>query len=225
MKHARATYKITDRGKAVLEEASDLTLADLNRYQRLQPTATVENEDEVQLDDAEITPDEIIERNYRDSESILSQELLERVKSSPPDFFERLVIDLLVAMGYGGSREDAGRSIGRTGDGGVDGLIKEDPLGIEMLYVQAKRWRNAVGRPLVQAFVGSLEGYHARRGVMATTSKFTDDAEEYIRTIEKRIVLIDGKKLVSLMMGYGIGVSTSQKYEMHKIDNGYFPED
>jgi restriction system protein len=132
------------------------------------------------------------------------------------------VIDLLVAMGYGGSVEDAGQAVGRSGDGGIDGIIKEDKLGLDVVYVQAKRWANAVGRPVVQAFAGSLEGVRARKGVLLTTSYFSQDALEYVRMIEKRIVLVDGKRLADLMIDHNIGVNVAHTYNVKRLDSDYF---
>lgn len=136
----------------------------------------------------------------------MGQELLERIAQCSPRFFERLVVDLLVAMGYGGSRQDAGQAVGRSGDGGVDGIIKEDRLGLDTVCVQAKRWDAPVGWPVVQAFAGSLDGHRARKGVLITTSRFTLDAVEYVNRIEKKVVLIDGEQLAQLMIDHGIGV-------------------
>lgn len=135
-------------------------------------------------------------------------------------------MDLLVAMGYGGSRKDAGQALGRSGDGGVDGMIKEDKLGLDVVYVQAKRWKNGntVGRPEVQAFAGSLEGHRARKGVFITTSKFTQDAIQYIQRIEKKIVLINGEELAQLMIDHNVGVTEVANYTVKKIDNDYFEE-
>jgi len=134
------------------------------------------------------------------------------------------VVDLLVAMGYGGSRKDAGEAVGQSGDGGVDGLIKEDKLGLDVVYIQAKRWEGAVGRPVVQAFAGSLEGFKARKGVMITTSRFTPDAYDYISRIEKKIVLIDGDQLGRFMVDYGVGVTDVATYVVKRVDVDYFEE-
>ena len=152
----------------------------------------------------------------------LATDVLEAVKKTSPSFFEEVVIELLVAMGYGGSVQDAGKAVGRPGDGGIDGIIKEDKLGLDFVYVQAKRWAGSVGRPAVQAFAGSLEGVRAKKGVFITTSSFTQDAFEYVRKIEKRIVLIDGEQLAELMIEHNIGVNTSQKYEIKRLDSDYF---
>ena len=152
----------------------------------------------------------------------LANDILETVRKASPTFFEELVIDLLVAMGYGGSVEDAGRAVGKSGDGGIDGIIKEDKLGLDVVYVQAKRWSSSVGRPVVQAFAGSLEGVRARKGVLITTSSFSQDALDYVQKIEKRIVLIDGKQLADLMIDHGIGVNVVQTYKIKRLDSDYF---
>ncbi|MBC6937830.1 MAG: hypothetical protein DWB42_18655 [Chloroflexi bacterium] len=170
------------------------------------------------------TPEEILEASYQDLRTDLAKELLERVKACSPRFFEKLVVDLLLAMGYGGSRKDAGAAIGQSGDGGIDGIIKEDRLGLDIVYVQAKRWDGTVGRPVVQAFAGSLEGFRARKGVFITTSTFSKDAREYVERIEKKIVLIDGEQLAQFMIDYGIGVTEVATYTVKKADQDYFGE-
>jgi restriction system protein len=152
-------------------------------------------------------------------------DLLNNTKNASPSFFERLVIDLLLAMGYGGSRKDAGEAIGGSKDGGIDGIIKEDKLGLDTIYIQAKRWENTVGRPVVQAFAGSLDGVPANRGIMITTSRFSQDAVNFVNKIQKKIVLMDGEQLARLMIEYNVGVSLIAKYEIKKIDSDYFSED
>ncbi len=171
------------------------------------------------------TPEEVLELGYQSIRNQLAQEVLNIVKKCSPRFFESVVIDLLIGMGYGGSRKDAGQAVGQSGDGGIDGIIKEDRLGLDIIYIQAKRWESTVGRPIVQAFAGSLEGKRAKRGVLITTSKFSKDAYEYIRLIEKKIVLIDGEELAQLMIEYNIGVDESQRYIIKKIDYDYFNEE
>jgi restriction system protein len=171
------------------------------------------------------TPEELLESTWSGMRQSLGQDLLSRVKGSSPQFFEQLVIDLLVRMGYGGSIADAAKRVGTSGDEGVDGLINEDRLGLDVVYVQAKRWEATVGRPVVQAFAGSLEGHRARKGVVITTSDFSPDARAYVEKIEKRIVLIDGQTLVSLMMDFGVGVATARSYSVQRIDNDYFEGD
>jgi restriction system protein len=155
----------------------------------------------------------------------LAKELLEKVKKCPPKFFENLVVELLVKMGYGGSIEDAGRAIGASGDEGLDGVIKEDRLGLDTVYIQAKRWENqTVGRLDIQKFVGALEGRKSKKGVFITTSSFTKEALEYASSVSSRIVLIDGEKLAQLMIDHNVGVSSVALYEIKKIDHDYFEE-
>ncbi len=171
------------------------------------------------------TLEERLETTHSDLTNMLANDLLERLKKCSAEFFERVVVDLLVAMGYGGSRADAGKAIGRVGDEGLDGVINEDKLGLDVVYVQAKRWQNPVGRPVVQAFAGSLEGQRARKGVLITTSQFTEDAKEYVKRIEKRIVLMDGFTLALNMIEHGVGVTEVAAYPVKKIDLDYFEAD
>jgi restriction system protein len=171
------------------------------------------------------TPQELLEQGYALHRESLASDVIAKVKICSPAFFEQLVVDLLVAMGYGGSRKDAGRAVGRSGDGGIDGIIKEDRLGLDAVYVQAKRWESSVGRPVVQAFAGSLEGHRARKGVLITTSTFSSEARDYVGRIEKRIVLIDGPQLAELMIEHGIGVAEVQTYTLKRLDSDYFEED
>jgi len=172
------------------------------------------------------TPREVIDSAYKTLRAALAKELLEKVHTSSPQFFEEIVVRLLVAMGYGGSLADAGQRIGRTGDGGVDGIIKEDRLGLDVVCIQAKRWGSTVGRPVVQAFVGSMEMYRARKGVLLTTSAFSSDAEDYVNRIEsKKVVLIDGETLSELMIDYNIGVAVAETYLVKKVDLDFFNEE
>ena len=152
----------------------------------------------------------------------LEAELLEQVRSSTPAFFERLVVDLIVSMGYGGSRKDAGKAVGRSGDGGIDGIIKEDKLGLDVIYLQAKRWDASVGRPEVQKFAGALQGQRASKGILITTSSFTKDAVEYVNIISAKIILIDGEALAGMMVDYNVAVVRTGIYELKKIDIEYF---
>jgi restriction system protein len=171
------------------------------------------------------TPEESIESGYAKLRGDLSAELLQKIKNCSPDFFERLVVELLVKMGYGGSRSDAGKAIGKTGDGGIDGIIKEDKLGLDIVYIQAKRWDNSnVGRPDVQKFVGALQGQRARKGVFITTSSFSKEARDYVSNIDCKVVLIDGNELSSLLIENDIGVSGIAKYDIKKIDSDYFTD-
>jgi restriction system protein len=226
----RARFKITKRGRDLLEtNPSAVTNQLLDRYAEFREfrerTPQADRAATAHHENGQ-TPEEILASTYQTIRRSLADDLLKRIREVPPSFFEALVVDLLVAMGYGGSRKDAGQALGRSGDGGVDGIIKEDKLGLDVVYVQAKRWKNAnsVGRPDVQAFAGSLEGHRARKGVFITTSKFTQDAIEYIQRIEKKIVLINGEELAQLMIDHNIGVSEIANYPVKKIDNDYFEE-
>ena len=170
------------------------------------------------------TTDESLKTAYQRIREDLVAELLQMVKAGSPQFFEQLVVDLLVSMGYGGTRQDAGKAVGGSGDGGIDGVINEDLLGLDTVYIQAKRWDNPVGRPEVQRFAGALLGNKSGKGVLLTTSSFSKSAQEYISTIDSTIVLIDGPTLVQLMVDHNVGVSAVASYEIKKIDSDYFTE-
>jgi len=172
-----------------------------------------------------VTPSEALEAAYENLRDELADELLAKLKKILPAFFERVVVELLVKMGYGGSRSDAGRAIGKSGDGGIDGIIKEDKLGLDVIYIQAKRWNNTpVGRPDVMQFAGALQAQRANKGIFITTSRFTEDARSYVSQIGSKIVLIDGEQLSSLMIENDVGVSTMSLYPVKKIDTDYFDE-
>lgn len=171
------------------------------------------------------TPEEQLQASYQQLRGELAVELLEQVKSASPQFFERLVVELLVNMGYGGSMLDAGMAIGKSGDEGIDGTIKEDRLGLDVIYIQAKRWSGTVGRPEVQKFVGALHGQHAKKGVFLTTGTFAQGAIEYATGIDPKVVLIDGKRLAELMIDFNVGVTTRHTYHVKRIDTDYFSED
>jgi restriction system protein len=171
------------------------------------------------------TPEEQIESAFLSLRKSLGNEILSKLKTASPSFFENLVVELLVAMGYGGTRLDAGQAIGRSGDEGIDGIIKEDRLGLDTIYIQAKKWTQTVGRPEIQKFAGALQGFRARKGIFITTSDFSREAVDYASRIESRIVLIDGEMLWNLMIDFEIGVSNTVTYEIKKIDNDYFDED
>jgi len=170
------------------------------------------------------TPEEILGEVYEELNQSLVEELIIKIKDSSPSFFEVLVIDLLVRMGYGGSRKDAGQAVGRSGDEGIDGIIKEDKLGLDAIYIQAKKWENNISRPEVQKFAGALQGKRAKKGIYITTSSFTKEAEQFASNIESKIILIDGERLAALMIEYNVGVSTITSYEVKKIDIDYFNE-
>jgi restriction system protein len=174
---------------------------------------------------SEKTPDEQLDSAYNELRQNLAEDLLATVKVASPQFFENLVVDVLVKMGYGGSTEDAGEAVGKTGDGGIDGVIKQDPLGLGVLYVQAKRWEGSVGSPEIQKFVGALHGKHTRQGVFITTGSFTAEATRYVKNIDDKIILIDGERLAELMIDHNVGVSTITEFEVKKVDLDYFAED
>lgn len=171
------------------------------------------------------TPQESLESAYLTLRRTIEAELLEAVKGMPPAFFERLVVELLVRMGYGGSLKDAGQAVGKTGDGGIDGIIKEDILGLDVIHVQAKRWQNTVGRPDVQSFAGSLDGVRAKKGIFITTSAFSPDAKAYVAKIDKRIILIDGDALAGLMFDHNVGIAPVAAYEVKRVDPDYFSDE
>lgn len=168
------------------------------------------------------TPEERIEAAAQEIRRALATELLDRVLGQTPGFFEQVVLDVLQAIGYGGSRQDAAERLGRASDGGVDGVIREDKLGLDLIYVQAKRWANPVGRPEIQKFVGALTGQNATKGVFITTSTFTHEAREYAETSTPRVVLVDGRQLAELMIDHDVGVSVEATYPIRRIDLDYF---
>ena len=171
------------------------------------------------------TPEETFERAYQAIREELAAELLTKAKGGTPEFFERLVVDLLLKMGYGRSRAEAGRAIGRAGDEGIDGIISEDRLGLETIYIQAKRWSGTVGRPDIQKFVGALHGKRARKGVFITTGSFSADATDYVERIDPRVVLIDGEQLAEYMIDYNLGVTVRAPYELKRVDSDYFADE
>ena len=228
----RGYFAITERGRQVLKtNPPKLTAALLGQYPEFQAFKTrrrpkadaadrmSEFSPDFMLDN---TPEDILASAYRLLRQNLEQEVLDTIKELPPTFFEKLVIDLLVKMGYGGNRQDAGRAIGKSGDGGIDGFINEDRLGLDVIYIQAKRWETNVGRPEIQKFAGALQGQKARKGIFITTSGFTREARDYASAIETRIILVDGERLATLMVEHNIGVSLMGVYEVKKIDLDYF---
>jgi restriction system protein len=234
----RGVLRITERGRTALSSGQRID----NRFLRQFPEfvefmAPRADDDAVPLDSAtgssttgsadqaETTPEEMIEKGYDRLRKTLVSDLRDRLQACSPAFFERLVVELLVAMGYGGSLGDAGKAIGRSGDHGIDGIIKEDRLGLDVIYVQAKRWTATIGRPEIQQFAGALQGQRARKGVFISTSSFSSEARDYAAKIETRIVLIDGAELANLMITHGVGVSTAATYELKKIDSDYFVEE
>lgn len=230
----RGYYRITQSGQELLKKnPSTINVKLLKQYpefrefQKLKGTRTGEKKSAPQdpLDIGSDTPSEALENAYENLRDELADEMLTKLKKSTPSFFEHIVVELLVKMGYGGSRVDAGRAIGKTGDGGIDGIINEDKLGLDVVYIQAKRWdNNPVGRPDVMQFAGALQAQRAAKGIFITTSRFTDDARSYVSQIGSKIVLIDGDRLSDLMIDHDVGVSTVSQYPVKKIDTDYFDE-
>lgn len=228
----RAVSMITDRGREALRvypERIDLrALNGFEEYREFRNRRRTTSDEDVESTDGEIkdaqTPEELLENAYLQVRRQIEGELLAQIKSAPPEFLERVVVDLVVRMGYGGSRKDAGEALGRSGDEGIDGIIKEDPLGLDIIYLQAKRWEGTVGRPEIQKFAGALQGQRARKGIFITTSMFTADALEYTLRIDTKIILIDGPRLAKLMFDHGVGVAMASNYEVKRIDSDYFTD-
>ncbi len=225
----RGTFKITERGLEVLRRnPPSLNKNFLMQYQEFREFQNIDQGDERVAPAPESsveTPEEILENSYNSLQAQLAKDLLDKVKASPPKFFENLVLDLLLAMGYGGSRKDAAEAVGKAGDEGIDGIIKEDRLGLDAIYVQAKRWDGVVGRPLVQGFAGSLDVHRSNKGILITTSGFTADAKSFAERVNKKtIILIDGQRLTELMIEHNIGVAEIHKYSIKRVDNDYFDE-
>ena len=219
---------ITEKGLDVLKkdpERVDLKfLRQFPEYQEKVDQGRKKHGKETDTTGAEQTPQEVLEEACQSIRQELSAELLAQIKAGSPAFFEQLVIDLLVRMGYGGTLQDAGQSLGRAGDEGLDGIIKEDRLGLDVIYVQAKKWENPVSRPEIQKFAGALQGRRARKGVFITTSSFSQGARDYTSSIDSRIVLIDGQEMADLMIDYGVGVTTASVYEVKRMDYDYFED-
>ncbi len=229
-------FRITDRGRQLLNEhPKTLGLKDLERYPeylefkgRGSKPSMVSSESTIEAENngSQETPEEELQRLFQSIRSSLEGELLDAFKNSTPIFFEKVVLNLLVSMGYGGSIEDAAKTTKRSGDDGIDGVIKEDRLGLDLIHIQAKRWNEkTVGRPEIQNFAGSLEGQRGRKGVFITTSNFTQEAREYVSRIEKKIVLIDGSELAKLCVDFGIGVVAQTSYAVKKLDPDFFIEE
>jgi restriction system protein len=232
----RGQFQITNRGIEILKEnPSFINIQSLRKkfedYEEKVSSRNKKNNDlsatsfEKVIPSSELTPEELIENGYTIIRKNLEIELLSKLKTIDPSFFERIVVELLVKMGYGGSIQDAGKAIGKSGDEGIDGIIKEDKLGLDVIYIQAKRWEGIVGRPEVQKFVGALAGQRAKKGVFITTSNFTKEASQYAMQMDTKIVLIDGEKLSQYMIDYNLGVSVQNIYEIKKIDSDYFEEE
>jgi restriction system protein len=229
----RAVYKINDRGCKVLAgnlERVDLkTLSqfeELAEFRETKPASDEHDQQPKMADtDQDQTPEERIDAAYRELRAALAGELLDHIFEQSADFFEQLVLDVLHAMGYGGGHDDATERLGKSGDGGVDGVIREDRLGLDLIYVQAKRWQNVVGRPEIQKFFGALHGQRATKGIFITTSTFSKEASSYADSVTPRVILVDGKELAQLMIDFDVGVTASQRYALKRIDLDYFVTD
>jgi restriction system protein len=227
----RGALCITARGKQVLGDTpSRIDIKYLERFPEFIEfrDASRNNRETTATESVPVateqTPEETIELAHQSLRLSLAQDILGRILSCSPTFFERLVVELLVKMGYGGSRRDAGERVGQSGDGGIDGIIKEDRLGLDTIYIQAKRWQGSVGRPEIQKFVGALQGQRAKKGVFITTSSYTAEATDYVSRIDTKVVLIDGQHLANLMIDFDVGVSVSASYIVKRIDSDYFEE-
>jgi len=229
----RGFFQITPRGKELLRSGvSRIDNSVLSKYEEFQDfkkrkkksSDSESTESDTSNLESDQTPEDQIAAAYQNIRATIQKELLENIMASSPAFFERLVVDLIVKMGYGGSRSDAGKAIGKSNDGGIDGIINEDKLGLDVIYIQAKRWEGSVGRPEIQKFAGALQGQRARKGIFITTSTFTGQALEYVQMIETKIILIDGDRLSDLMFEYSIGVASAGIYELKKIDSDYFED-
>jgi restriction system protein len=227
----RGYFRITDRCIRALEQKPKMiNVKFLEQYPEFLEFKTKSNtkstvtEIDTTVPTEERTPREVMDDAYVTIRSGLVGELLDQVMHGSPSFFERLVVDLLVRMGYGGTRKEAGKAVGGSGDEGIDGIINEDRLGLEVVYIQAKRWQNTVGRPEIQKFVGALHGQNARKGIFITTSGFSNEAIQYAEGLSDKVVLIDGEMLANLMIDHGVGVALEEAYEIKRVDSHYFNE-
>ncbi len=226
----KGIWKLTERGKDYLAHHSSLTINDLMEYKEFAEYAGgKKTKKEIiptkpTIASLGITPTDALEDAYKSINDSLSDEILSMIMTMSPRFFEKLVVDLLVSMGYGGDYKDAAEVTQANKDGGVDGIIKEDKLGLDKIYIQAKRWAVVVGKPIVQQFAGALDEVKASKGVFITTSTYSKDAKKYVENLSKKIVLIDGKQLAAFMIEYNLGVSVKKAYVVKRIDTDYFEE-
>jgi restriction system protein len=226
----RGIFRLTERGLAVLKQDPPLVnlkfLRQFPEYLEGRNKRKSTEDGETGRDDEQNqTPEETLEDSYQSIRATLATELLQQIKASSPAFFEKLVVELLLKMGYGGTRKDAGQAIGRSGDEGIDGVINEDRLGLDAIYIQAKRWDSSIGRPEIQKFAGALQGQRAHKGIFITTGTFTKDSRDYASRIDSKIVLIDGDMLAQLMIDHDVGVTVQGSYEIKRVDSDYFTEE
>ena len=229
----RGMVKLTKRGREALDSGPErITVRWLKQYpefeafhsHRPDPVSKVTAEND-NGDEVDTTPDERLAQAHQELMESLADELISQVTSASPGFFEQLVVDLMLAMGYGGSRDEAGQATRSTSDGGIDGIIKEDKLGLDVIYLQAKRWADIVHRPEIDKFIGALTRQRARKGVFITTSAYSSGAREAANGLDMKVVLIDGRELAQLMIEHNLGVSVKQTYELKQIDSDYFNEE
>lgn len=226
----RGIFRVTDRGLKVLgQKPTQINVKYLRQFPEFVEFQTVKHEKTEEPmgaeEEKEKTPEELLETAYQQINDQLASDLLKQIKALPPVLFEKIVVELLVGMGYGGTIKDAGQAIGKSGDEGIDGVIKEDRLGLDAIYLQAKKWENTVGRPEIQKFAGALQGQRAKKGIFITTSYFSKEAYDYTSRIDTKIVLIDGEQLARLMIDHNIGVTSIIKYEIKKMDSDYFSDE
>ncbi|MHB8484992.1 MAG: restriction endonuclease [Candidatus Acidiferrales bacterium] len=227
----RGYLQISERGREVLSEnPRDLNVKYLERFPEFIEFRTTDKKPkkaaaQVQTESDEETPEEMLESAYQRLRADLTADVLGRLKNCSPAFFERLVVEVLLKMGYGGSRTEAGKAIGASGDEGIDGIINEDRLGLDVIYLQAKRWQGTVGRPEIQKFVGALHGKRAKKGIFITTGTFSTEAVDFVSKIESKVALIDGKELAGMMIDFNVGVTPQAAYETKRVDSDYFDEE
>ncbi len=228
----RAHFRITERGQQVLREnPPEINVHFLERYDEFQQFRQTRHDrsgksgESTTEWDSGTTPEETLENAHQTLREELSGEIRSAILSCSPEFFEKLIVDLLVKMGYGGSRKEAGQAVGKSGDEGIDGIINEDRLGLDNIYIQAKRWQASVGRPEIQKLAGALQGHRARKGIFITTSEFTRDVHEYVSKIDSKIILLDGDRLAGFMIDHDVGVTPVASYEIKRIDSDYFVEE
>jgi restriction system protein len=225
----RGVLKITERGKKILKsnpsEINNKLLSQFDEFKEFKAKRRKQEDSSEDIIEQIKTPEEAFESAYENLRTELASEILDHLKKCDPSLFEKIVIEVLVKMGYGGTLRDAGKAIGKSGDEGIDGIIKEDRLGLDIIYVQAKRWENTVGRPEIQKFAGALQGQRAKKGIFISTSNFTRDAKDFASQIESKIILIDGEELTDHMIDFNVGVTTTSKFELKKIDSDYFIEE
>jgi len=223
----RGAVRITERGVKILaSNPQQIDVEFLNQFPEFIQFKNLKREKPIQVrsEQAE-TPEEVLENAFQSLRQSLANDLLDQIKSSPPALFEKIVVELLVSMGYGGTLKDAGQAVGKSGDEGIDGIIKEDRLGLDIIYVQAKRWANTVGRPEIQKFAGALQGQRAKKGIFITAADFSKEAYDYAAKIDSKIVLIDGEELAQHMIDHNIAVSSVANYEVKRIDSDYFSDE